>query len=328
MDQTQTSFGFGAPASRAEPSHIWAQDPEAAFSEWRRNRVTSYQWAFSERSIAQHCSMFGQYLAYLEKRRISFLAVSSSVLEDFLESLQGLPQEGLSTVASGITVRRYVQLLAETYDYLAKTGVNPVNPMLPLMPFYALPEADPDISFLTKGQEESLIEFLQNRSTETWKEHRNTAILWALLGAGLTLSEVVALRTFDVLVDDYVASIRVAASKTSVAHTVPISHFAIEPLSTWIERQKKTPAAGNWLFPGTAGGSAFSTSRVYRLVQETLGQVGYYGKHSGPAVLRNTFARGHIHNGASSEQIRSWLGLSSDRTFKKLRQTLPVVQMI
>jgi integrase/recombinase XerD len=323
---------------------LWKDSPTLAFERWRRTRGASNKWSFAERSIVQHCSMFRQFLAALDVANTNLLSAESLTIEKFLLDLRGvvplhrrpaLAQSALmlggtpgvvippTTPASNITVRRYVQLLAETYSYLASTGLRRGNPMIPLLKIYGKPEAPPIISYLTAGQEQALIKLIADMPKETWKQERDTTILAVLLGSGLALSELVALKIRDVHVDDYEPGIEVAATGLTHAHVAPIAPFAIEHVTHWLSRRQLEPIQGDVLFPGTAVGKNYDTSRVYELVSKALEIVESNGQHRGPATLRNTFARRQLFYGADSAQVQKWMGLATDRTIVKLLRTLP-----
>ena len=340
----QNILPFETPDLDAALSTLWKKSPPLAFERWRRTRRASNKWSFSERSIVQHCSMFRQYLAALDVANTNLLAADSITIESFLLGLRGVvplhrrpallqvalaPSAGPalasppSTPASNITVRRYVQLLAETYDYLASTGLRRGNPMIPLLQIYGKPEAPPIISYLTAGQEQALIKLIAEMPKETWKQERDTTILAVLLGSGLALSELVALKIRDVHVDDYEPGIEVAASGLTHAHVAPIAPFAIQHVTHWLSRRQLEPIHGDVLFPGTAVGKNYDTTRVYELVSKALETIESNGQHRGPATLRNTFARRQLFHGADSAQVQKWMGLATDRTIVKLMRTLP-----
>ena len=339
----QSILPFETPGLDAALVSLWKESPTLAFERWRRTRRAANKWSYSERSIVQHCSMFRQYLAALEVANTDLLSADSLTIEKFLLALRGvvplhrrptLPQDDLgssvgsgqaapSTPASNITVRRYVQLLAETYDYFASTGLRRGNPMIALLPIYGKPEAAPIISYLTAGQEQALIKLIADMPKVAWKEERDATILAVLLGSGLALSELVALKIRDVHVDDYEPGIEVAATGLTHAHVAPIAPFAVAHVTHWLSRRQLEPIPGDVLFPGAATGKNYAGSRIYDLVSKALTIIESNGQHRGPATLRNTFARRQLFHGADSVQVQQWMGLATDRTIVKLLRTLP-----
>lgn len=308
---------------------LWQSAPEHAFEAWRRSGITRYQWAYSERSIRQHCSMFKQYLNFLAPRNVHCLAADSDHLDMFLQNLTDQPgpravlnrPARLPSPASAITERRYVQLLAETYDHLAQISLVPMNPMLALMDQYATLEADSAITYLTIEQEAKLLKHLDSLPMGNWKAHRNGAMLLLLLSSGVTLAELIALRTVDLKLNDFTPLLNIEANSPIIEHSAPVSGFAVQPLGLWLARRLTLGVPGTLLFPA-ADGEQVDSSSVYRLVRKSLAAIDFPPKHSGPATLRNTFARRQLAQGIPPGRVQAWMGLSTDRTITKIKKTL------
>jgi len=335
----------------------WLRDPVPAFEQWRRAGRASNGFSFSEQSIKQHVAMWGAFARYMKEAGRSIDNVEADTIEQFVLQLrgrplkpdiaqrQGVPQD-LETESSLSTRRRYLKLLLQTFEHLKRQGLRRGNPAEPVMQKYGKPEAPPTIEYLSNLHERSLIKYISERKLTDWKDQRDAAILWTLLGTGVTVAELLRLRCVDVDVQDYKPLVKIVNHDLTHGHSSPISPFAVEPIVAWLEwrMNAQNKFQGDWLFPGTFKTKASEELLVpttpeenekkqrremmnntvgYDIVRVAVDAIGFTGKIRGPQTLRNTFARRQLYNEADPIQLRTWLGLSSDKTIDKLLRTLP-----
>ena len=138
---------------------------------------------------------------------------------------------------------------------------------------------------------------------------RDRAILETLYGAGLRISELVALDVDDVDVED--GSVR-AVGKGSKERVVPLGRFAIKALGAYLTRAR----------PGLAGprsrGALFLNRRGGRLTRQgTTNIIREMARRAGirkrvtPHMLRHSFATHLLEGGADIRVVQELLGHAS-----------------
>ncbi len=318
--------------ARAEPQY-WQDDPLAAFQSWRRSLKAANGYGYSARSIAQHCAMWAQLVAFCEREGTHVLRVRPEELDRFFVGLTGRPikngqhtlryQEGDVPAAAVSTRRRYAQLLDKTFEHLRKQRLRPGNPIAPLMQVLAKPEAPGFVSYLSKAEEKAFIDHVQATAEDDWFAHRDKCWLLLLAGSGLSVGELTALRVGDVALADYAPALQVGQRGLKHAHVAPILEFALATLQAWLKRIEGA-AVDAPLFADAPGSAQPMAARdVYDATRAALEASGFFGKQRGPQTLRNTFIRRQLWNDKDPAEVMGWTGLASERTIKKLLRTLP-----
>jgi integrase/recombinase XerD len=141
---------------------------------------------------------------------------------------------------------------------------------------------------------------------------RDRAILEALYGCGLRVSECISLAPSDVLPEQQVLRV---FGKRSKVRLVPIPSGALY----WIQRYAAEarpklvrPASPAVLFLNQRGG-ALSRSGVFRILREYARQAGIR-KPIGPHTLRHTYAVHLVRAGADLRSVQELLGHESVAT--------------
>lgn len=171
---------------------------------------------------------------------------------------------------------------------------------------------------LTEAEEQALVAQVSTRSATGL---RNRALLAAMLGAGLRVSEVLALRPGDV--DFATGQIRVNAGKGSKDRVVPVDTETLAHLRAWAEKRASLGLSGHKpLFCrlrrqgfGKGGfGSAMSADNVQALVSRLARQAGV-DKRVTPHTLRHTYACRLLRRpGATLTDVQQALGHSRLQT--------------
>ncbi|BDC45426.1 tyrosine-type recombinase/integrase [Paraburkholderia terrae] len=296
---------------------IWLSDPETAYVEWQRAEATGAdRRAFSEQSIVQHRSMFCRFNRYLIAHRSGVATFGVDHIDRFFADLDGICKPGTSTRL------RYLKLLDRLARHLIALGLRTDNPTGELLPKERWPEEDPAPVFLNSTDDARLRSMCVVRPFDSFKDLRNTAIVALFLGSGLTAAELRTLVMDDLDVSSQRVSVLVKKHGPRIAHRVPVDGFAVDVLRTYRHARADMPCPTNWLFVATASGKPMQTDRLGVYVRTALHRADISAVDESPRLLRNTYARRHLGDGMSNEQVSGLLGLMSHRTVTRLRATL------
>ena len=152
---------------------------------------------------------------------------------------------------------------------------------------------------------------------------RNRAMIAAMLGAGLRVSEVVGLRGSDVDLTEGTVAVR--DGKGGRDRTVPVDGETLGWLRAWGEKRRALGLDGRApFFPrvrtkGLGGRSLgqhgpLAIRTVQLLVNRLMQQAGLNKGRCGPHVLRHTFATRMLRRGFTLAEVRDLLGHADIRT--------------
>jgi hypothetical protein len=165
-----------------------------------------------------------------------------------------------------------------------------------------------------------------NESPKEWKKRRNRAMFALMLGAGLTVSEVICLYRVNIgrQLSDGSVPVTVwapnvdgapAREGTGFTHVTMLRSFAVKEVVNWLaERDAKYPVGSGRAFPAGVTEEQIDLlvdkSTLYRHVKATLRAAGVDAARQGGRTLRNTYAREELARGTSIDTLREYLGLS------------------
>jgi integrase/recombinase XerD len=129
---------------------------------------------------------------------------------------------------------------------------------------------------------------------------RDRAMLETLYATGLRVSELVALKTFEVNLD---ANVIRVMGKGSKERLVPLGEEAAHWISRYLEQRK---SSANALFI-TGRGRGMTRQAFWHLIRR-YGARAIPGKKLSPHVLRHAFASHLLHNGADLRIVQTLLG--------------------
>jgi integrase/recombinase XerD len=244
-------------------------------------------------TLAGYRSDLVQFAAWLAPRRVALERVTRVELTAYLRDF--------SLRAKASSQRRVLSALRRFYQYLLVTNQAPADPTLDLE---APARAERFPRTLSEGQVEGL---LAAPSVETTLGLRDRAMLELLYATGLRVSELVALKRFEVSLDMGVVRV---FGKGSKERLVPLGQVAQE----WLERY--LGEARPDLLKGRTCDDLFVTTRRRRmtrqmfwtLIKRYAARAGIDAERISPHTLRHAFATHLINHGADLRVVQLLLG--------------------
>ncbi|NQT82021.1 tyrosine-type recombinase/integrase [bacterium] len=158
---------------------------------------------------------------------------------------------------------------------------------------------------LTDAEVEALLSAIY--STKSTTGLRNRTMLQVMVGAGLRVSEVVALKGHDLDLEK--GTIRVNLGKGGKDRVVPVDQATQGWLRAWSERRKSLGknARDPFFFGLRTQGKALLPRYVHHLVA-TLAKAAGIAKRVSPHVLRHTYASRMLSRGLNLREVQQLLG--------------------
>lgn len=307
----------------------WDTDPRVAFAalvttpafvRLRRggqaHDVVSPQVLRSQ-SAQVYIAMFGRFHQWLRSQDLQLRQIDRHAIAQFLQTRNcaGRP------MASAIRLR-YVRMLERIYDHL---GMNPNPARQAATDIFTTPGAagrDRSKAWLADADQAKFMAALPNLAS--WKNQRDRAMMALLLGAGLTVSEVIRIRTTDISVQQEQGSVWVDVNPHATAgelhrqHRTLLREFAVSDVLTWCKERSAIGMQGDLLFASTRSGKAMDPSTVFRKVKANFARAGLDPGRRGGRTLRNSYARRELLAGGASrgtiEHVTELLGLHEQRS--------------
>jgi len=244
------------------------------------------------------------------ERFVKYLQADGPWSGDF-ESVQPRQVSGYLVELQHELTRRTIHLhgsaLRSFYRYLRREGKSLSNPLdgLPLPRFSrGLPK------FLTEAQMRALIEAplarLQRKETEPALAWRDLLILELLYGAGLRVSELVALNHRDINLQEGTARVR---GKGNRERTCALGAAAVKVLEHYRAHYAADASPGAPVIPGKRS-ARMPVRSVQYLLKQYLALAGLPPDIS-PHTVRHSFATHLLNNGADLRVVQELLGHAS-----------------
>ena len=183
---------------------VWLMEPRVAFASFLRDpqflqlsRLPMSEGTdrlLRDSSARQYLYLFGRFVSWLDARQLDLLRVTSS---DICRFLNESCLSGERVLNSSIRFR-YLSILERVFIHL-EVKPNPACVAAYEMVMSQDRGRDKGKSFLTQGE---MVRFMRALPTEAdysdvkaWRVMRDRALISLLLGAGLKVSEAVALKT-------------------------------------------------------------------------------------------------------------------------------------
>ena len=232
-------------------------------------------------TIASYRADLQQLSAFLKK---DFLKVEEADLFAFLGSRKGRASSAARRVS---TLKRF-------YQYCLRERRIDADPTLKVDPPKRTPRFPKSLS------EADVEALLAAPNVATPLGLRDRAMLETLYATGLRVSELVALKTFEVNLDAGVVRVMGKGSKERL---VPLGEEAVHWVSTYV----KSRGSGSDAVFLTSRGAGMTRQAFWHLIRR-YGSRAVPGKKLSPHVLRHAFATHLINHGADLRVVQLLLG--------------------
>jgi integrase/recombinase XerC len=282
----------------------------------------------------QALSAFRDHLAVEQARSAHTVAAYLRDVRAFRDGL--VPRQTLPADVHSADVRRHLAALFGRNDpasiarklsslraffrFLEKRGMrfdNPAGPIRAPKRSRALPRAlDVDVTFqLVEAPQRGAVTSARRlsaseRARAVVLRLRDRAVMEVLYGAGLRVSECVALDVDDVDESQYGTTVlHVRRGKGGKDRVVPLGAKAADAIIAWRAARGRLPGDDRPLFVGVTGGR-LTTRSVQRQVRRWVGAAGIVDPAT-PHALRHSFATHLLDGGVDLRTIQELLGHAS-----------------
>lgn len=292
---------------RIDGANNWLSNPMGAFENWQRSTPHSDGYLYAEQSVKQHRAMWHCFVDYLTREQLDLRAVQSDRLAKFLDGLTA--KNGKS--AQDSTRRRYLKLLANTFDHLHAIGLRRgANPCLVLFRYYR-PTPVKSPGALAAQEDDRFVAFVLSMAAVTWREIRDQAMLVLIIGSGLYAAEIIGLQMDHVILDAEPPYLIIDAHGKVPERRAPIIAFARAPLQRWLDVRARLPLGNEQTVFISGKGGQMLPATLYRKVQAILkGADGGLRPRGGfgPQVLRNSFLMRQLARDKPIDVVQQWAG--------------------
>ena len=169
----------------------------------------------------------------------------------------------------------------------------------------------PMLGFLTREEMLAII----GKPGASWTSQRDHLLLHMLYNTGARVSEIIAVRLADVVLDG-VASVHLHG-KGRKQRTMPLWRSTVKAIRSWL-RFNPNLLSSSALLPNRDGGTMTRTNVAQRLAlavaAATPAMPGLRDRHISPHTIRHTTAMHLLQSGEPIEGIALWLGHESPTT--------------
>ena len=259
--------GLNQPLLDAFCDALWLEDGLS------RNTIASYR-----ADLEQLAAFAGRDLS----------KVDEATLFSFLGSRKGRASSAARRVSS----------LKRFYQYCLRERRIAADPTLKLEPPKRTPRFPKSLS------EEDVEALLAAPDTGTPLGLRDRAMLETLYATGLRVSELVALKIFELNLDAGVVRVMGKGSKERL---VPLGEEAVHWVATYLKSRKGARGKGGHALFITGRGAGMTRQAFWHLIRR-YGARAIPGKKLSPHVLRHAFATHLINHGADLRVVQMLLG--------------------
>jgi integrase/recombinase XerD len=244
------------------------------------------------------------WIGFCKARRIDPKKATAQHVTSYLEALRG-GKAPIARPLSPSSVARMLVALRSFYRFLVREGELKKDPTAPV----GVPKRPRS---LPKAIPLEDVEMLLAMPSDDLTGRRDSAILETLYGAGLRISELVALDVDDVDIDE--GSVLVRAGKGGKDRRVPLGRAARAALGAYVARSRpqlvtKGKAASGALFLN-ARGARLTRQGCWKILKGYASSAGLAATVS-PHTLRHSFATHMLDGGADIRVVQELLGHAS-----------------
>lgn len=312
----------------------WDEDPKLTFENWmsqQAGRGVSDRIRVSSAEVYR--AQWGRFVAWIEQKSIKLSEVDSKAISDFLASLaeDRRPQRD--------RYRKLIQrVLADLVEDTAQPGF--LNPAAQAMREEGAKwkEADGNLptSFLQPVERTLLVNHLIGALTtvkerDQWREARDRAMVGLCMGAGLKVSEIVALTVNCIELRDG-TWITVRDLRSQYSHRTRPFGYATQALTTWMHLRHRLGTEGDLVFPSDIKPfvkndktiTGIHPATVKRITDTLIEESGVRalrgdGHRASPQTLRNTFGAELFERGESAALVAEWMGFANTVSADRLQ---------
>lgn len=285
----------------------WQDAPLDMFASWIGSSTVNGGRGYSRRSQKVYFSMWGKFVKQVGAERAALASVQD--IDHFTQTLSGrLRQDQLATgrlPSAKRIARRYLSLLSSLHRHLRRVHVRDQNAAAELLHAMGRESKKPLPIALSTEDEARLRDTVAHWPQELHRDLRDHAMLSLLLGSGIKVSEIQCLMIDDVHLDRQPPELDVLGGR--VARKAPLAGPSVDAVQAWLTVRLQTSSNNPYLFPGESN-MPLSASTIYRVVSFAIGQANLNPLHSGPSVLRHTFATRQLRAGRPLDVVSTWLG--------------------
>lgn len=287
----------------------------------------------SEKSAKVYKAMFGAFVHHLKSLDLQVPAAKPEHIAHFIEDKER---------TNGVR-HRYIRLLERVYEHMLQRGIVKFNaaslaaPLLVSAPKRPR-KLDLPTAFVSKESRTGLADTVLRTmlDSDDWRNVRDAAMAAILLGGGLKVYELSAMRTSWLVGTHPDYTIEIPAVGVSRPHRVPLPALAADCVKAWLRCRHlmgfvqplmfvNSQAEGRLEYVPTVsrftGGHKISSgldkSTVYRRVKAILKEAGVDVPRMGGRTLRNTYAVTELANGQSSALVEERLGLREAKSLTR-----------
>ena len=247
----------------------------------------------SKNTLSSYRADLAQFSVWLDARKKTLDRVEPVDLHDYLRDF--------SRRAKSTSQRRLIASLRRFYQHLLAIGAIQTDPTLNIEP---PPRPDRFPKTLSEAQVEAL---LAAPDVDTPLGLRNRAMLEVLYATGLRVSELVALKLFEVGLNEGVVRV---FGKGAKERLVPLGQVALEWLERYLQEARSQLLAGrscDAVFV-TRRGAGLSRQMFWHLIKRDAARAGIEPTRISPHTLRHAFATHLINPGADLRVVQLLLG--------------------
>ena len=326
-------------------SEVTAVDPDAFFASWQAVRLTNKDLKpMGAAGLTQASLVWRHWLAFCTVHAIAWDTAHSADIAQFCQSIG---PRSKSKKTSPVTRRRYWRVLRDLYAHALASGLVAVNPAEGAQP--PATERVPSLA-LSKPIWTALHEGLYEGfpGGDDYKARRNRLVLLLMMGAALTVREIVGLTLDCSQVcappagvgagADPLYLLRVRKAGGGHERTLQLDMPTSRALHAWLEvRPVGLPALhpGSRLVVGDRIGRSIAPNGLYNICQahlaRCLAEKGFLTApnptatldpgalaHMGPNTLRNTCIAGWFNAGVPLAEIQRRCGFKDASVMSRL----------
>lgn len=286
----------------------------------------------SAKSAQVYLTMFRSYVHFLESKQLTVPQAKPEHIIHFIEAKER---------TTGVR-QRYLRMLERVYEHMRMRQIVNTNPASLAIPSLLTKDSPSKLKELPtlavdKAAQPALAESVLRSMlhNDDWRNVRDAAMAAILVGAGLKVFELTAMRTNWLAGSHPDYAIDIPAVGTSRPHRVPLPLLAADCVKAWLDCRSRMGFVQPLMFVNsqaegrlpyvpnisTAGGAKQSVgldkSTVYRRMKALLKQAGVETPRMGGRILRNTYAVTELTKGQSTALLEERMGLRESKSLNR-----------